>query len=174
MRFNQSNKGNSIIVILIVIAILAIGGVFYYKGAKNQKEALEAPLPPPSENMVLPPPTDSPVVEIGAEDEMLTAPSGDTVMEAHPLKEFDITGKNYVFSLKEIRVKKGDFVHIKFISVDSMHDWRLDEFNAATAVVTADKSSTVEFVANKAGTFEFYCSVGNHRQMGMVGKLIVE
>ena len=32
----------------------------------------------------------------------------------------------------------------------------------------------VEFVVDKAGTFEYYCSVGNHRQMGMVGKLIVE
>jgi uncharacterized cupredoxin-like copper-binding protein len=32
----------------------------------------------------------------------------------------------------------------------------------------------VQFVADKTGTFEFYCSVGNHRQMGMVGTLVVQ
>ena len=38
---------------------------------------------------------------------------------------------------------------------------------------TGNKTS-VTFVANKAGEFEFYCSVGNHRAQGMVGKLIVK
>jgi len=32
----------------------------------------------------------------------------------------------------------------------------------------------VTFVADKAGEYEFYCSVGQHRANGMVGKLIVK
>jgi plastocyanin len=29
-------------------------------------------------------------------------------------------------------------------------------------------------VADKKGTFEYYCSVGQHRALGMKGKLVVE
>lgn len=34
--------------------------------------------------------------------------------------------------------------------------------------------TSVTFVADETGTFEYYCSVGNHRGQGMIGKLIVE
>ena len=54
------------------------------------------------------------------------------------------------------------------------HDWRVDEFAAATAIVQPGQEDAVEFVADQAGTFEYYCSVGQHRQQGMVGKLIVK
>jgi len=32
----------------------------------------------------------------------------------------------------------------------------------------------VEFTADTPGEFEYYCSVGQHRANGQVGKLIVE
>jgi plastocyanin len=35
-------------------------------------------------------------------------------------------------------------------------------------------STFIEFVANKKGKFEYYCSVGEHRAMGMKGNLVVE
>jgi hypothetical protein len=40
--------------------------------------------------------------------------------------------------------------------------------------VGAGASDVVEFTADKAGTFEYYCSVGNHRAMGMKGTLTVK
>lgn len=117
----------------------------------------------------------APSVEVGAEDKMIQPPGGeDTVVEARPLKEITITGKNFEFSKKEIRVRKGDFVRINFSSTDGIHDWIVDEFNAKTKQVSAGQSSSVDFAADKVGSFEFYCSVGAHRKMGMVGKLIVE
>ena len=33
---------------------------------------------------------------------------------------------------------------------------------------------TFEHTFNQTGTFEYYCSVGNHRAMGMKGTLIVQ
>ncbi|HEY5714693.1 MAG TPA: plastocyanin/azurin family copper-binding protein [Candidatus Gracilibacteria bacterium] len=48
------------------------------------------------------------------------------------------------------------------------------EFDAATEKVNTDGETSVTFVADKKGTFEFYCSVGSHRTNGMVGTLIVE
>lgn len=73
-----------------------------------------------------------------------------------------------------IKVKQGDKVRIEFSSSEGFHDWVLDEFNAATERVNAGSSSSVEFVADKKGTFEYYCSVGQHRANGMKGKFIVE
>jgi len=73
-----------------------------------------------------------------------------------------------------MRVKEGDEVSITFRSVDGFHDWVVDEFDAATEKVETDGETTVTFIADKTGTFEYYCSVGQHRANGMVGTLIVE
>lgn len=89
-------------------------------------------------------------------------------------KTFAIDGFDFGYSDEEIRVKKGDTVTINLTSTDGFHDWVVDEFSASTEKVNTGESTSVTFVADKAGTFEYYCSVGSHRQAGMVGKLIVE
>lgn len=89
-------------------------------------------------------------------------------------KVFNLEGQNYKFNPSEIRVKKGDVVTINFTSTGGFHDWTVDEFGAATNRVNSGGTSSVTFTATKTGTFEYYCSVGNHRQLGMTGKLIVE
>lgn len=94
-------------------------------------------------------------------------------------KIFVLTGENFKFLMDgqealEIRVKKGDKVRVEFTSVDGFHDWVVDEFDAATKRVQTDGTTFVEFVADKKGTFEYYCSVGQHRANGMRGQLIVE
>lgn len=100
--------------------------------------------------------------------------SGDAMEETSNVKEFTLTGKNFEFSMDEIRVNKGDTVRINFTSESGFHDWVVDEFDAATAQLRDGESDSIEFVANEAGEFEYYCSVGRHRENGMVGKLIVE
>ena len=53
----------------------------------------------------------------------------------------------------------------------------LTPFEPVLIKVVDTKSKTsaeVEFVASIAGTFEYYCSVGEHRAKGMKGNLIVE
>lgn len=89
-------------------------------------------------------------------------------------KVFNIGGVNHAFDVKEIRVKKGDTVTINFESTDGYHDWVIDEFGAATEKVQPGTPTSVTFVADRSGSFEYYCSVGNHRAQGMVGTLIVE
>jgi nitrite reductase (NO-forming) len=73
-----------------------------------------------------------------------------------------------------MRVKKGDTVKITFTNNNGTHDLLIDEFKVNTGRIPAGESKTVEFVADKTGTFEYYCSVGQHRKMGMKGNLIVE
>lgn len=90
------------------------------------------------------------------------------------VREFTVSTRSFAFNPAEIKVKKGDRVKITLTNTDGFHDWVVDEFNAKTGRINTGQTSSVEFVADKTGTFEYYCSVGNHRQMGMVGKLIVE
>jgi plastocyanin len=66
-------------------------------------------------------------------------------------------------------------VRIEFTALEGFHDWKVDVFDAATEKVRPENGMTsVEFVADAIGTFEYYCSVGQHRAQGMVGNLIVE
>ena len=89
-------------------------------------------------------------------------------------KMFMVNGTNFAFDVKEIRVQEGDIVTIHFMSDDGFHDLVIDEFNARTEKIKTGGMAMMTFVASKKGTFEYYCSVGQHRMNGMVGKLIVE
>lgn len=87
---------------------------------------------------------------------------------------FTIQGVNYGFDVQEIKVKKGDTVTINFESTDGFHDWVVDAFSASTNKVQPGVPTSVTFTADKTGTFEYYSSVGNQKDLGMVGTLIVE
>lgn len=88
--------------------------------------------------------------------------------------EFDIRASNFKYDLGEMRVKMGDRVKINLISEQGGHDLVIDELGVKSEILMDNDSEVIEFVANEKGTFEYYCSVGQHRQMGMVGNLIVE
>ena len=84
---------------------------------------------------------------------------------------YDETGVWY--SLKEMRVKKGDTVRITATNTKGMHDFTLDEFGIKKEL-TLNEAVTIEFIADKTGEFIYYCSKTGHRAKGQFGKLIVE
>ncbi len=90
------------------------------------------------------------------------------------VKSFTVNGKPFSFTPSTMTVNKGDTVKITFVNEAGTHDWVIDEFNARTKVLQGGQTETIEFVADKVGSFEYYCSVGTHRQMGMKGTLIVK
>lgn len=94
--------------------------------------------------------------------------------EASSTRAFVVSGENFSFDVKEIKVKQGDTVKIVFKNLEGFHDLRIDEFNVFTKQIGANQEDTISFVVDRTGVFEYYCSVGQHRAMGMVGKLVVE
>ena len=108
--------------------------------------------------------------EATAGDDTMT---GDDAMMENVV-EVALTGDDFAFSQEEIVVQEGDTVRITLTSTDMPHDWVVDELDARTEIAEAGETVTVEFVADTAGEYEYYCSVGNHREQGMVGTLIVE
>lgn len=89
-------------------------------------------------------------------------------------KDFTVTASNYSFTPNQLTVKQGDTVRITFKNTGGTHSFNLDQFKVATKVLSAGQQETVQFVADTAGQFQYYCNVANHRQMGMVGTLTVQ
>jgi plastocyanin len=148
----MSNKTLSIIVVLVLIAL----GVFFFMGRTTAPTNLDFTDNTPE------------VTETQEEND-----TEENVTNSE-VKEFAINAGNFAFSEKNITVKKGDRVRLVVTNTAGVHDLKLDKFNVATPILQVGQSQTVEFVADEAGTFEYYCSVGNHRAMGMVGTLVVE
>lgn len=76
----------------------------------------------------------------------------------------------------DLVVTQGDTVRLTVINGDAtLHDLRIDEFDVYSGELLEDEQTVVlEFVADQAGTFSYYCSIPGHRQIGMEGSLIVE
>lgn len=153
---------NKTAIILFVLVLVVLGGVFL----TNKKTNVESPVVDNSKEMgdmkdVKPTPVPS----------GYNTPISNTTA---PVKEFTVEGKNFSFSLKEIKVNKGDLVKINFKNTQGFHDFVIDEFKVATKQFQSPGEEKVEFIADKVGSFEYYCSVGSHRAMGMWGTLIVE
>ena len=113
----------------------------------------------------------SPVVPVVEEEEILNE---EVVQEEPGVKEFVVEGKNFSFTPSTITVKKGDTVSITLKNMGGTHDLKIDEYNVATKRTENGQEETVTFVADKIGSFEYYCSVGTHRAMGMKGMLVIE
>ena len=83
-------------------------------------------------------------------------------------------GGEFYFDPDQITVNKGDTVKIVFTNEGGTHDWVIDEFDARTPILKTGEQAEIEFVVDQSGSFEYYCSVGDHRERGMVGTLVVK
>ena len=141
---------NKLLLLGALVVILLIGAVWF--SMQQAPMQIEEPVP----------------TEEGEEE------SETPTLETGEVREFTVVGTPFQFSVSEMRVKQGDTVRVTFTNELGLHDWRVDEFQAATAVLEQGQQQTIEFVADQVGEFEYYCSVMDHREQGMVGTLIVE
>lgn len=157
MSITSDKRGTSPLLIIGTIALVAvIAGAAYLMTRQ--------PATAPSATETAPIETTEPTTSISP---TLSNEQGD-------IKAFTIAGSPFAFSPNKISVKKGDTVRINFTNTQGFHDLTVDGYNVKTKQINAGQSEIVEFVANKAGIFKFYCSVGTHEEQGMVGSLTVE
>lgn len=160
-------------IIFAIVGVLIIAGLGYFlmgdQSFKNNTE--EALLSVSPEALV----STSMTAEVSPTESMTEiSPVASNSENNTQVKEFVVKGDDFSFDVKEIKIKQGEKVRIVFKNVAGFHDWKIDEFNSATNKLQAGQQDSVEFVADKKGTFEYYCSVGSHRAKGMKGNLIVE
>lgn len=162
---------NRLIIIIAVVLILVVGSGYFL--TKSSVTSLPAVATTPTPTMaIVESATSTPTVSPSEAMDMAGTPA--SALDSSSVREITVTGSNYKFDPATITVKKGDKVKIVFKSKGGFHDFVLDEFGVRTKVADSGEMDTAEFVADKIGTYEYYCSVGSHRQMGMVGKFIVQ
>lgn len=153
---------NSRYLILGILALAVIGGGALLMGSYSQNTQVS---PTPASN----------------------APVGGgpgNIPSSSEVKEFMVKGmlevdpatgqKSPRFDTKEILVKKGDRVRVTFENVEGFHDFAIAEYSVKTKQIQVGQTDTIEFTADKTGTFEFICTVPTHKDKGMLGQLIVE
>ncbi len=156
----SSKQKNNPLSLLAVVGALVVLAVFVMPKLLGNKTSTETEVQPQD--------------NVQIQGNQNATSSGDAAETTGDIKVFNVDGANYKFDTTEITVNKGDVVKIIFNNVEGRHDLIIDEFNVSTQVLNAGQKDEVQFIADKAGTFEYYCSVGEHRAMGMVGKLIVK
>lgn len=85
-----------------------------------------------------------------------------------------VSGDDFKFDVTEIRAQQGQPLQVAFTNSEGFHDFVIDELNVNTGMVPMGQTVTVDIPTDQPGTYEFYCSVGEHRAQGMVGTLIIE
>jgi cytochrome c oxidase subunit II len=141
---------------------------------QEQTQQRDIPPPPPlpsgNEPQAMPPApgndattnfTDVPAATGGAT-------SGNTV-------EVNLEAFEFAFNPATIRAKQGDTVIVHIKSTEGNHGFGVQGYNVDSGEIEEGQTKTVQFVADKTGTFRFFCNVpcgSGHRSMN--GQLIVE
>lgn len=170
MEENSAQNSNMKVMGAIVVLILVLVGGFLYMRSRdtvNNPPAGETSQESIQEDMIeqgstLPVDANTQVKETtdsaaNASEQVVTIEAG-----------------SFYYKPNVINAKVGDKIKVVMTSKDMMHDFKIDELNVMLPVTKSGETNEVEFTASKAGTFEFYCSVGQHRKNGQVGTLVVK
>ena len=131
-------------ILVVAVAGLALGGYFLFSQTQQKSS-------PPA-----------------------TTPTQTSVQTSTQGKVITVSAANFSYDKPEIRVKKGEKLTIRFVNTEGKHDIVFEGLNAQTDVIGEGQTQDIDVPTDTAGTFAYFCSVGNHRNMGMEGKLIVE
>lgn len=163
----SGNRNLFLIGLFVVIVLGVLGGIFVMNKSKV------ATTPTPQVVQATPTVAKEQGAVVQVTEEASPSVTG-TKITPSAEKTFNVTASSFKFSPTTITVKKGDTVKVVLANAGGNHNFVIDEFNAKTKIIGNGETDTISFVADKSGTYEYYCAVGNHRQMGMVGKLIVQ
>ncbi|MDO8451247.1 MAG: cupredoxin domain-containing protein [bacterium] len=122
-----------------------------------------------------PPPAVEPQTQGSTESGGAVEGDDDIVREGEQeVEEVVIEASEFAYDVTRLDVNNGKKIRLILKNVGKMpHDFVIDELNVRTKVLKSGETDTIEFTPATAGTFEFYCSIGSHRQMGMKGTIIV-
>lgn len=149
------------------IALLFVVALLVFAGCAQQEMMPESPEQAPED-------TES----TGEQNQ--TSEESEMTGQQEPDVVVSLVGRNFEYEdtqgniNPDVVVSQGDLVRVEYTTESGFHDFVIDEFAATEQVDSAAGVQVIEFVANQAGTFEYYCSVGSHRAQGMSGSFVVE
>ena len=86
------------------------------------------------------------------------------------------TENEFVFTPKEVAVLAGQPVTVTVINKGKVeHDFHIEALGVKLhSLVPPGKSASLAFTPTKKGSFEFFCLVPGHKEVGMKGVIIVK
>jgi cytochrome c oxidase subunit 2 len=101
---------------------------------------------------------------------------GNSPQKGIPAKTVDIAinAYNYGFAISPAEINKGDIVRIRLRNQDGMHGLAIPAFDIDSGPIAPGEETTLEFIADKSGSFDYYCNVPcGSGHSNMKGKLVV-
>jgi len=88
--------------------------------------------------------------------------------------DYEISMTEYTYSITDINIGGPEkTISVKLTNDGTMaHDFVIDELNVDSGLIQPGDSEVIDITSGTvASTFDFYCSVGNHRTLGMFGRI---
>lgn len=146
-------------VLLVIILAIIVAGALYFM--RYQTPTIRAKSTP------------SASVSPAAKGATVQAGSSSTAANSQ-VRVFNISATSFKYTPNVIRVKLGDKVRFNLTAVDKVHGFSLPDFGVSAALAV-NQVKSVEFTANKKGTFTFFCNIPcGPGHLDMKGTLIVE
>ncbi len=82
-----------------------------------------------------------------------------------------IKAEKYKFTPSELTFKAGTAITVILSSVGGGHSFAIDKLKIKSREAEKGESVVFEFTVAEAGTYEFYCAHGSHKEKGMTGIL---
>lgn len=90
-------------------------------------------------------------------------------------REIVVTVSEFYFSPESLNISKGEKVRIWIVNDGSTaHNLHLPDMNLDSGNVAPGNKGYVDFVSDRVGSYNFYCGVGGHKDLGMNGNIIVK
>ena len=142
---------NKTIMVLIVLIVLGAGGYFVMKRGSGYNT--------------------SQVSTTAVATPTLSVSAG---ISTGVVKNFAVTGTEFAFVPETLSVNKGDTMSVTFTNTGKYpHNFVIKDLNVEGKTIQPGESDIVTFIADKAGTFTYICSVPTHKDKGMTGTLTV-
>ena len=94
---------------------------------------------------------------------------------AEALRTVEVTASRFEFNPSVLEVHEGERVRLVVRSVDVTHGLAIKQYDVKVKIPKGGEAVTIEFVADRPGTFRFacseYCGSGHRR---MKGRLVVK
>jgi len=176
----NSNKLTFIVVGIIVLIIFGIIGFInipFFGVGQNEEESIADVVDEAGSSIT--DQIDSADTDVINNDEIGRSGAGDSSQFNPDLEEpasdvIVISGSNYEYSPASFTVQSGEEVTIRFDNENGTHDLVFEGLGVGTQVISGGQSETITFTAPEPGSYNYYCSVGNHRTLGMEGVMSVE
>lgn len=166
----------------MILLLVAVYGVYAYSNKSDSEDVMVKD--ESVENVMVK--DDTMMESTHSGDAMMEEESdadGDAMMSASDLDsnmsvvDYAIDLANFSFSPSLIEVEAGQTIKVKLVNTQGTHDFVIDDLGVSTKIIATGSEEVVEIVipADASGSeYVFYCSIGNHRALGMTGVLRVK